>query len=1189
MSIKVKSRSVKRWLCFSIVMAMLIQLVSVSVASAEDKQRAYIPPVKEGTAPKIFLAGDSTCEELATNMFPREGWGMEIGSFFSSKVKIVNMSKGGKSTRTFLTNWDAPAGKADSRMDDIKKQSSKGDWLFVNLGINDYNNGREGVETNPDTVSDNGDYTSYRKNLERFIDFADSEGMNIAFLTSTHLLTSFIGEQLNGDGIDSFRKAMHEVGASHGVPVLSLGEEHKKLIESLGPDHAKEIFMYVNREDYPNLPPDISVTDSTHICQTGAIEVSKIIINEIRKGAENGIESLEKLYEFVDQKKDTSPLHYEKEPEEEKPQSGVDSSVSLVPGKNNAYVLFGDEIQTNYMTFEDGLAQGITATSDPLFSEEFEVNGVKSRRVYAANVVYMNLGREYFKPGDRRFLVTITYYDFGPDVGYFYFDYNSTDDDYKRITITKPGITPKWTTVRLFIDDADFAGKMVYGADMRLCTRTYNAFAKVEIVNVDELERSNSIEDVPVVNSAQAETLSQLGLYNAKDESGNVYPLEETLSRIETLEAVITALGKGGEIASCNPTSTFTDLTPEQGKIVAMGEKLGIVEKTDNGLFNPDGDETVTGAMKYFLKYLKFDVSSGVYQTAVKYNLILNTDFVIFESYPVSRDNIVAMAYNALTMKNQETNDALIGEMLDSGKVTPDMLNDTGVPVLVAYQYYRPVKLPKKVINDEVSGRTYYYMNFDGKMALKPYVSSQHWNYDGTKFLFGCRQTNSMYEYDIVNETVKLIDHAQVDGVHLNAHVLPNNDIYYLTDGKGIWMQNWDTGEKKQKGNQQFSIMNVSNDGVWATGYYNGGTMPGTIARYNMETDELQNHLYKDFKATDPNSSGVGHPLINPGYPELLFFCNEGTATLVHDRLWVANYETGEMYNLFEQAPRDDGLTGEPAGHEVWSMTGDYMYFVKYPNSTNIGPSGLSRVDRFGKNREYFNDDYVYWHCYPSGDDRWVVGDVSSGKIVLVSTETYKSYEIANFRMINWNHPYQPHPCVSRNAASVCWQMVDENNVLGIGWADISDITSVESSLQEYEVNEDISIVSYDGTDAYTKKATYAGEECYIAPRGSSMFVRINDESVYTTEGEAKIQVTYFDYGTQPVQLKYTSAIHSKKDLANRENRNMSTAKTQNGSWKTVTYKLTDANLSNVGQHLTDFVITSPYSQVVIKDIKLVK
>lgn len=92
----------------------------------------------------------------------------------------------------------------------------------------------------------------------------------------------------------------------------------------------------------------------------------------------------------------------------------VDSSVSLTPGKNNAYILFGDPVETNKLTFEDGLSKGITDSANVLYSEKFEMDGVSARRVYAGNTVFLHLDKSYYQPEDHRFLITITCYDFGP-------------------------------------------------------------------------------------------------------------------------------------------------------------------------------------------------------------------------------------------------------------------------------------------------------------------------------------------------------------------------------------------------------------------------------------------------------------------------------------------------------------------------------------------------------------------------------------------------------------------------------------------------------------------------------------------------------------------------------------------------------------------------------------------------------
>ncbi|MBQ8526171.1 MAG: hypothetical protein IJ460_05600 [Clostridia bacterium] len=724
-------KNFKKKISFVLTSVLILQsFLMVCLADEGETKREYISTLS-GKNAKIFLAGDSTCENLSDNYFPREGWGMEIGKFFKKNVKIVNMAKGGKSTRSFLNNWDAPAKVYDTRMGDIKKNSSKGDWLFVQFGHNDYNNGREGVPTDPDKPDDNGDYTSYRKNLERFIDFADENKLNIVFLTSIHVLTSFSDGKLNSDGIDGHRKAMKEVAAAHGIPVLDVGEQHKFLVEKLGEKHAKEIYMFASRDEYPDLPPDVSVADTTHINQKGAVEVSKIVVNEIKKGAEAGDEILSQLYALVDTSIDTTPMDKPDTADDETENSeNTDTEFSVEPGKNNAYVVFGKKTQTNHMSFKDGMESGITASSDPLYSENVTLDGVDARKMYASNVAYMNLDKSYYQPGDSRFLVMITYYDFGPDVGYFYFDYNSKDETLdeesrtrKRITITKPGITPRWSTVRLYIDDADFSGKQAYGADMSLWTRTYNAWAMVEIVNVDAMEREKSTSNVPVVNSVQAGGLEKLGLYSSKAADGTKYDLTEQLTKIEALRATLVALGYEKELSAVDAASSFSDVSGDEAKIVGLGEKLGIVDLTSDKKFEPESTETVNGALTYFLKYLRISGSkdySDAYELAANCGLIINTDFVIFKDNPVIRDNFVAMAYNAIMIERSDTNRAPIGEMLDKGLFTGKDLKNTGLPALAAYEYYIPVKLPAKTYTDKTTGRKYFYMNLTAEWLLSP-------------------------------------------------------------------------------------------------------------------------------------------------------------------------------------------------------------------------------------------------------------------------------------------------------------------------------------------------------------------------------------------------------------------------------------------------------------------------------------
>lgn len=107
--------------------------------------------------------------------------------------------------------------------------------------------------------------------------------------------------------------------------------------------------------------------------------------------------------------------------------NGTASDVSVIPGKNNAYVVFGKNVSSNKMSLVDGRDSNITDPQDPLYSEDFEMDGITGRKVYKENYVYMKVDKSKISPDDHRFLIIITYYDFGPQVGYFYVDYNSND------------------------------------------------------------------------------------------------------------------------------------------------------------------------------------------------------------------------------------------------------------------------------------------------------------------------------------------------------------------------------------------------------------------------------------------------------------------------------------------------------------------------------------------------------------------------------------------------------------------------------------------------------------------------------------------------------------------------------------------------------------------------------------------
>jgi len=872
--------------------------------------------------------------------------------------------------------------------------------------------------------------------------------------------------------------------------------------------------------------------------------------------------------------------------------------ISLEPGKNNYYVVFGDPIQSNKAEYFDGQAQGIVDNSDPLWSEDFEMDGIKGRKVYGANHVYIKLDESTFDAeNDHRFMVLITYYDFGPDVGRYYFDYPCTKGGTNRYTIVKPGITPKWSTESFIITDADFSKPLPNGAHIDVVTGAYNAFAKIELINIADFEKTGETIELPTVNNIQAEALTIIGLYDDKDENGNYLGLEQTMTREEVLTAVVKATGHEAEIKDAEPSTSFTDVSGDTAKMLTVAEKYGLV-KGAYGKFYPDRTATVREALTFAMRYIGYDspeLYDQCYNIASNNNILLANDFVIYTDRPVIRDNFVAMMYNLLSANNgdPESDKLLIVELMERGIVTGDDLHRTGNPRLTAYEYYIPQPCPKTLIHDGVTGWDYWYVNFNGKKMIRPYVTQQGWNYDGTKFVFGNDGTGAMYEYDVVNETVRFLDFNAENGSYINAFVTPDDKIIYTNGNHETWEMDWKTYKKRYLTSTWYGTMAATNDGKWISGYGGSGNL---IYRTNTETGntdtiEIPKETLDRWK-TYPVSAGKGHPMINPVYPDLYFFCHEGTTTGIPDRLMLARFDTGEVYNMFVQAgPKDSPDTRETSGHEVWSMDGTMMYWVKYTYSSNLGQSGFMRTDKYGTTREYINNDFAWWHCYPSSDHNWVAGDTNQGQIGIANTNTYESWYIAKFRMFSQTHPYQPHPHINYGNTMLSWQMVDSNNMLGVGFADISELTKDPRKNERLELDDKITFIVNDKSNYKVTETEFEGEKCFQVEQDNMIFVDVNDDYKFGENQNLKIEVTYLDYGKQPIQFKYTQIdVNDQMQLANRENVVInSPEKNDVKQWRTVVFDVKNMSLTNRGQHQSDFVLYSPLSQMLIKDIKIVE
>jgi lysophospholipase L1-like esterase len=79
--------------------------------------------------PQLFVAGDSTASSYNTNAKNQQGWGAVLQPYFDeSKLKVVNVARGGRSSRTFIT---------EGHWDKMLAQVRTGDFVIIQFGHND--------------------------------------------------------------------------------------------------------------------------------------------------------------------------------------------------------------------------------------------------------------------------------------------------------------------------------------------------------------------------------------------------------------------------------------------------------------------------------------------------------------------------------------------------------------------------------------------------------------------------------------------------------------------------------------------------------------------------------------------------------------------------------------------------------------------------------------------------------------------------------------------------------------------------------------------------------------------------------------------------------------------------------------------------------------------------------------------
>ena len=209
------------------------------------------------------MIGDSTmANKNLEGGNPERGWGQLLPEFFQAGVKVENHAKDGRSSRSFFDEglW-APV------VSDLKA----GDWVIIQFGHNDQKKDKPLLYTDPDT--------DYRAFLTKYVKESQAKGAHPILVTSIYR-RFFTPEGKPKPSLQRYPEVTRKMAAELGVPLVDLNEMSRQLLESLGPEKSKSLFLFFAPGEIPFYPNGKS--DNTHLCENGAKTISALFTEDLK-------------------------------------------------------------------------------------------------------------------------------------------------------------------------------------------------------------------------------------------------------------------------------------------------------------------------------------------------------------------------------------------------------------------------------------------------------------------------------------------------------------------------------------------------------------------------------------------------------------------------------------------------------------------------------------------------------------------------------------------------------------------------------------------------------------------------------------------------------------------------------------------------------------------------------------------
>lgn len=211
----------------------------------------------------IYTIGDSTmANKPDTDQNPERGWAQVLPDFFNEKVTIINKAVNGRSTRSFIDQ---------GRWQEVYQSLKPGDYVFIQFGHNDQKFKSPDRYTNP--------HTAYRHNLIKFVEQSRAKGA-IPILFSSIVRRNFNSHGTLIDTHGDYPLETRLVAQQYNVKFIDLQYLTEVLEMSYGQEESKTLHLHYAPGEIPYYPK--GKQDNTHLSVKGAMEVSRLVVDQLK-------------------------------------------------------------------------------------------------------------------------------------------------------------------------------------------------------------------------------------------------------------------------------------------------------------------------------------------------------------------------------------------------------------------------------------------------------------------------------------------------------------------------------------------------------------------------------------------------------------------------------------------------------------------------------------------------------------------------------------------------------------------------------------------------------------------------------------------------------------------------------------------------------------------------------------------